>query len=552
MKEKARTAARNFLENETEFHLGFLPTEQSNPITRNLDRAFASATDEGVRLLQRADREVLPMARRIFASEEFRRMVEAGVRTVKGGGRIVFSGCGATGRLSILLESMWREYCATHPGTLRADSVASIMTGGDYALIRSVEFFEDYQSFGRRQVADLGMGNNDMLVAITEGGETSSVIGTVKEAVDRGCAVFLLFNNPAALLRERLVRCREVIDNPAVTVLDLCCGPMAIAGSTRMQATTSEQLVGGALLETILAELRPELPAPENFADSFERVLGFLESADSVAAIAGEIDFEAETYASRGKVTYFANDYLLDLFTDTTERSPTFMLPPFRRKDDPAAVPSWAFVKNPCYSTRETWQHMLRRAPRCLEWTPADYTAMGAQDKIIAAPPHIGTGDLYQMEVGNEPAPERHTGKEDAAVLVLIPGAPGNPELVAAFETAAAPYPVHRTLELRSGAADSPLGLMHHMAVKLALNTISTGTMVKLGRVAGNWMSWVDISNKKLVDRAIRLISELGKLPYEEACYALFDAVEAMVQEDWSNREKPSPVQYTLARIGRK
>ena len=42
-----------------------------------------------------------------------------------------------------------------------------------------------------------------MLVAITEGGETSSVIGTVKEAVDRGCAVFLLFNNPAALLRER-------------------------------------------------------------------------------------------------------------------------------------------------------------------------------------------------------------------------------------------------------------------------------------------------------------------------------------------------------------
>ena len=57
---------------------------------------------------------------------------------------------------------------------------------------------------------------------------------------------------------------------------------------------------------------------------------------------------------------------------------------------------------------------------------------------------------------------------------------------------------------------------------------------------------------EELVDRAIRLISELGKLPYEEACYALFDAVEAMVQEDWSNREKPSPVQYTLARIGRK
>lgn len=552
MKETVKAAARNFLENETEFHLGFLPTEQSNPITRNLDRAFSAGTAEGVRLLQRADREVLPMARKIFASAEFRRMVDAGEKTVKGGGRIVFSGCGATGRLSILLESMWREFFAARPGDSRADSVASIMTGGDYALIRSVEFFEDYQSFGRRQVADLEMGEKDMLVAITEGGETSSVIGTVKEAVERGSAVFLLFNNPAALLRERLVRCREVIDDPAVTVLDLCCGPMAVAGSTRMQATTCEQLVGGALLETILAERNQELPAPENFADSFERVLDHLESADSVAAIAGEIDFEAETYSRHGKVTYFANAYLLDLFTDTTERSPTFMLPPFRRKDDPAAVPSWAFVKNPCYSTRETWRHMLRRAPRCLEWPPADYITMGAQEKIVAAPPRISVEDLYQMEVGNEPAPERYTGKDDAAVLVLFPGASGNPELSAAFETASAPYPVRRTLELRSGATDSPLGLMHHMAVKLALNTISTGTMVKLGRVAGNWMSYVDISNKKLVDRAIRLISELGKLPYEEACYALFDAVEAMAREDWSNREKPSPVQYTLARIGRK
>ncbi len=104
MKETVKAAARNFLENETEFHLGFLPTEQSNPITRNLDRAFSAGTAEGVRLLQRADREVLPMARKIFASAEFRRMVDAGEKTVKGGGRIVFSGCGATGRLSILLE----------------------------------------------------------------------------------------------------------------------------------------------------------------------------------------------------------------------------------------------------------------------------------------------------------------------------------------------------------------------------------------------------------------------------------------------------------------
>ena len=71
------------------------------------------------------------------------------------------------------------------------------MTGGDFALVKSVEFFEDFQSFGRHQVRDLGLGSNDMLVAITEGGETSSVLGTVFESVERGLKVFLLFNNPA-------------------------------------------------------------------------------------------------------------------------------------------------------------------------------------------------------------------------------------------------------------------------------------------------------------------------------------------------------------------
>ena len=236
MSTNAVAAAEHFLKNETQFHLGFLPTEQSHPLTKGLDKAFERSTAEGFRLLQKADREVLEMAQRVLKSDVFAKMVEAGRQTIAGKGRMVFSGCGATGRLSILLESMWREFFKDE----NAERAASIMTGGDYALVKAVEFFEDYQVFGRKQVAELNMGKGDMLIAITEGGETSSVIGTVKEAAERGCAVFLLFNNPADLLRKTLVRCREVIDDPRVTVLDLCCGPMGIAGSTRMQATSSD------------------------------------------------------------------------------------------------------------------------------------------------------------------------------------------------------------------------------------------------------------------------------------------------------------------------
>ena len=544
MKSEVLAAAEHFITNETEFHLGFLPTEQSNPLTRSMEADFRRSTAEGVATLQKPDRDVLAKVRHVFASEPFARMAATGFSTVRNGGRIIFSGCGATGRLSILLESMWREYFAASDRPELADCAASIMTGGDYALVKSVEAFEDYQNFGRRQAADLNIGPNDMLVAITEGGETSSVIGTVKESAERGAAVFLLFNNPAELLRQKLVRCREVIDDPRVTVLDLFCGPMALAGSTRMQATTSEQLVGGALLESVAAKLEGRtLP---DFAMQFEKVLDRLESEEVRSMIAQYIDFEADVYARGGKITYLANDYLLDIFTDTTERSPTFMLPPFRGKGDTVSPMSWAFVKNPLYSTCETWRNMLHREVRCLAWRPEDYAAMEAPEKLVKSPPAIDSEALYRFEVGSEPAPERFESPESCAVVVEVAGSPGNLVL----ESIAKNYPVRNHFRISSGVPDSAFHLMNHMALKLALNTVSTGTMVKLGRVTGNWMSHVSISNKKLIDRAIRLVSELSGRSYEESCRALFETADAMESEDWTNREKPSPVQATLRRLG--
>jgi hypothetical protein len=38
--DRAKAKARNFIENEKQFHLGFLPTEQSNPITATLEDDF--------------------------------------------------------------------------------------------------------------------------------------------------------------------------------------------------------------------------------------------------------------------------------------------------------------------------------------------------------------------------------------------------------------------------------------------------------------------------------------------------------------------------------
>ena len=62
--------------------------------------------------------------------------------------------------------------------------------------------------------------------------------------------------------------------------------------------------------------------------------------------------------------------------------------------------------------------------------------------------------------------------------------------------------------------------------VKMLLNALSTCTMVRLGRVMGNYMIWVVASNLKLIDRATRYIVKLTGLNYEDANRLLFEVVE--------------------------
>ena len=54
-------------------------------------------------------------------------------------------------------------------------------------------------------------------------------------------------------------------------------------------------------------------------------------------------------------------------------------------------------------------------------------------------------------------------------------------------------------------------------AQKLVLNMISTSLMIKLGRVEGNRMVDMQLSNLKLVDRGTNMVKEKLNIPYEEA-----------------------------------
>jgi len=578
----AHREAEYFLSHEKQFHLGILPTEQSNPKTRNLDVTFAGDPAAGVRMLLSVDRDILPVARKILSGDAFKKLVAAGTESILSGKKIILSGCGATGRLSILLESMWRVFFrnlrVSYPdiynrAVILENSVLSIMTGGDYALIRSVENFEDYHEFGRQQVREMNVEAGDLMIAVTEGGETSSVLGTAAEAADRGAKTFLLFNNPAELLAAHIERSRAAITDPRITVIDLYCGPMAIAGSTRMQAVTSEQLIAGAALEMSLVRSLSKMLSPcqvkalnldePDYASAFSLLLDELLSEKNTTAIAEYIKLEKGIYSKNGLVTYFAKDLLPDIFTDTTERSPTFTLPPFKKFDDRFSPPPWAFVKNPLMPSPRAWENMLGRSPRCLDWDADLYQKMRASDTLVGAPPLIGQEQLMKFLIGNEDDDSRVSATPNIAVNVMrsaeitagdfqayrraLEKCTGNFLNRSSLITGRISEPADFNIDYTP--AHSVLNLVDHIAAKLVLNTISTGTMVLMGRVTGNWMSWVAVSNKKLKDRGIRLISEICGISYREACYAIHETIEDFKTIDFTGREILSPVQHTIKKI---
>ncbi len=92
------------------------------------------------------------------------------------------------------------------------------------------------------------------------------------------------------------------------------------------------------------------------------------------------------------------------------------------------------------------------------------------------------------------------------AAICCNPGSPVATEAEIKIEPLVGPEYVTGSTRMKAGTAQ-----------KMVLNMITTSTMIKLGRVKGNRMVHMQLTNQKLVDRGTRMIvDELG-LSYEQA-----------------------------------
>jgi N-acetylmuramic acid 6-phosphate etherase len=87
---------------------------------------------------------------------------------------------------------------------------------------------------------------------------------------------------------------------------------------------------------------------------------------------------------------------------------------------------------------------------------------------------------------------------------------------------AAAEYPIETIVgpEFVTGSSRMKSGT----AQKMVLNMISTSLMIKMGRVRGNRMVKMQLTNEKLIDRGTRMIEDAMNLSYDEARRRLLEA----------------------------
>lgn len=599
--------SRDYLDNKRQFQLHTLVTEQRHPETMDLSRRIAGDTAAGLRELFAVDRDVAKTMDAVAADPARLRQLEAASQAIqdaiRSGHRVYFYGTGSTGRLAETLESsLWRPFWARvadsrvrnkvagrFPGI--TDRVRGEITGGDRALIASLEGFEDLQLIGRLQLQDDGIGKGDVVFAVTEGGETSAVIGTAKAGAElndgRAGMTWFVYNNPDAVLLP-FTRSREVIDDPRIGKINLATGPQAITGSTRMQATTTSLYALGVVMEDAIRHLlAPVLSKAELRALGFDpratiasRLRDFATLQETAAATAPRLaawtDAESSTYAHSRHATYLADRALMPVFVDVTERAPTFRLAPLDRADA-AERRSWIRVLAPTGDPESAWLMLLHRPFHGLD--PALYANPFEQRiddpwlRAAAARSLANAGaeqqTLYDLSLSSRNLHGTAMAAGDHAALILL-GAEAPGELSAswlrdagqhgastiAVRVGNAPLSKRSIAALRAGGAhprllevvvpfrDDPLELDQMIALKMLLNAHSTAIMAKLGRVVGNTMTAVQPGNLKLIGRATFLIQshvnavlasdawrkKHGATPaisYADANAVLFDVIDA-------------------------
>lgn len=166
------------------------------------------------------------------AGDELAAAVEAIAERVAHGGRLVYAGAGASGKLGALDAAECGPTFGSPPGEVIA------LVAGD------TEDAEDDEVRGREVVLEAGIGTEDALVAVSASGSTPFTLAALDEARRAGALTVAVVCAPDSALAAAAEH---------VVVADV--GPEVISGSTRLKAGTAQKLILNAISTVTMIRL---------------------------------------------------------------------------------------------------------------------------------------------------------------------------------------------------------------------------------------------------------------------------------------------------------
>ena len=199
-----------------------IATERRNPRTAHID---ALPTLDMVRLINSEDKRVAGAVEAVLP--EVARAVDCIAARLAAGGRLVYCGCGTSGRLGVLDAAECPPTFSAPPG-----QVLGLIGGGRDAMFAAVEGAEDDRALGAADLKAVGFSAADVLVGLAASGRTPYVLGAMAHARALGAVVIAVTCCPGSEM-----------DAFADIGIAPAPGPEVIAGSTRMKSGTAEKMV---------------------------------------------------------------------------------------------------------------------------------------------------------------------------------------------------------------------------------------------------------------------------------------------------------------------
>ena len=207
---------------------GHLVTEQKHPMTDELDTLSTKAC---VDLLAIDHIQAVDAVTK--ASNDIASFIESlAIR----GGRLIYIGCGTSGRLGVLDAAECPPTFQSNP-----NQIVGLIAGGDASLKTSSESKEDNFEGSYTTLKQLKLTSRDTVLGIAAGGTTPWVHGGLAFAKKKGAMT-------------GLVTCaNEPFEYDHLIFLDT--GPEPLTGSTRMKAGTATKLTLNIITTTLFIKL---------------------------------------------------------------------------------------------------------------------------------------------------------------------------------------------------------------------------------------------------------------------------------------------------------